>query len=76
MTAGDLQDRIVTRLLRLHGGTRQRWRSVLGPLRVHDVETHPHCNWSAMPTGSVREVELTERLLDDVRAELPVVANR
>lgn len=73
MTARDLQDRIVARLLRGFGGTKQRWRSVLGALRVHDVRTHPHCNWSAAPSGSPREVEIVERLLDDVRAEHPIV---
>lgn len=75
MTAGDLQDRIVARLLRGFGGTKQRWRSVLGALRVYDVRTHPHCNWAAAPSGSAREIEIVERLLDDIRSEHPIVTS-
>lgn len=74
MTAGELHDRIVARLARASSGTRQRWRAVLGPVRVHDIRTHPHCNWSVTPTGTAREIEAVERLLDDLRSEHPIVS--
>lgn len=45
----------------------------LGPIRVYDSNTHPHCNWSAAPSGSFDENEAIERLLDDARLTHPMV---
>lgn len=74
MTALDLQDHLVTLLVRAHGGTRRRWRIVAGPVRVHDRATHPHCNWSVAPSGSAGEVDAVETMLDRLRLERPIVA--
>jgi len=60
-------------LVRRAGGTQRRWRLVIGQVRLHDVATHPHCNWSVTPTGSAREVDEVERLLDEVRTAYPIV---
>src|SRR3546814_19389837 len=46
MTASELQDLLVATLVRKAGGTRRRWRIAVGPVRLHDLATHPHCNWS------------------------------
>lgn len=73
MTVSELQDHITGTLARRHGGTRRRWRMALGPIRLHDIATHPHCNWSAAPSGSFDENEAIERLLDDSRLRHPVV---
>ena len=73
MTSSQLQDLIVAMLVRRANGTGRRWRMVVGPVRVLDITTYPHCNWSVSPTGGTREVGEVERLLDSVRLEHPVV---
>ena len=73
MKASELQDFLVTTLVRKAGGTRRQWRMAIGPVRVRDRETHPHCNWSVSPSGSVGEISAIERLLDDVRLSHPFV---
>ena len=74
MTVGELQDLIVKRLARASGGTQRHWRIVLGPVRLHDASTHPHCNWSVDPAGSAGEIAAVERLLDQIRLDHPIVA--
>ena len=73
MTASDIQDLLVATLARSSGGTQRQWRLVVGPVRLHDAETHPHCNWSVAPSGTPREIGEVERLLDRVRLDHPVV---
>lgn len=73
MTADDLCDLILASLVRAHGGSKSAWRRALGPLSVRDVRTHPHCNWSASPSGTTAEVSAIEALLDDVRMAHPIV---
>ena len=60
-------------LVRSAGGSPRRWRVVLGPIRIYDIKTHPHCNWSVAPSGEVGEVARIERLLDTLRLEHPIV---
>jgi len=74
MTASDLQDLLTATLTRQLGGSRRRWKTVLGAVRVYDPATHPHCNWSVAPSGSVAEVAAVERLLDRMRGEQPIVS--
>ena len=74
MTASDLQDLLTATLVRQYGGSRRRWKSVLGAMRVYDPATHPHCNWSVALSGSVAEVAAIEALLDRVRGEHPIVS--
>ena len=73
MTSSALQDLLVDRLVRAHGGTRRRWRIVLGPVRLHDLATHPQCNWSVAPSGGAREISSVENLLDEVRLTHSIV---
>lgn len=73
MTAGELQDLLVNALVRQYGGNKRGWRAALGPLRVYDPTTHPHCNWAAAPSGSSAENAAIERLLDDLRGRYPLV---
>ena len=73
MTASELQDLLVSSLTRQAGGTRRRWRIVLGAVRLYDAATHPHCNWAVEPSGSDAEVDKVERLLDEMRLAHPVV---
>lgn len=68
-----LETLLVTRLIRAHGGSRLRWRRALGPVRLYDVATHPHCNWAVTPSGTVSENRAIEELCDEVRGEHPVV---
>lgn len=73
MTVSELEDLIVTTLTRRLGGARRRWRIALGPARLHDPATHPHCNWSFAPSGGAGEIARIEDLLDDIRMEHPLV---
>ena len=73
MTASDLQDLLTATLLRRFGGNRRRWKTVLGPIKVYDPDTHPHCNWSVAPSGTVNEVAGVEALLDRLRLDHPIV---
>ena len=73
MTGPELQDFLVTLLVRRHGSTRKRWRVAVGPVQVHDLRTHAHCNWSVHPGGDTRENAAIEHLLDSIRLEHPIV---
>lgn len=73
MNASDLQDLIVRTLVRQSGGSRRDWHLAVGAVRIHDVATHPHCNWSLAPSGDSRENERIERLLDTLRLDHPLV---
>lgn len=73
MSTHDLLDILLSTLVRAHGGQRRRWRSVIGAIRVHGLDTHPHCNWSISPGGTARENAVIERLLDDLRGSYPIV---
>src|SRR3546814_16853023 len=71
MTASELQDLLVATPVRKAGGTRRRWRIAVGPVRLHDLATHPHCNWSIAPSGGVREVAEIAQLLERFRLAHP-----
>lgn len=73
MTADDLIDRFLARLLREQGGTRRRWRTVVGPVRVYSPATHSHCNWSIAPSGSTADIAAVEAVSDALRSEHPIV---
>jgi len=73
MTAYDVRELLVRMVMRKHGGPLMRWRTVVGEIRVYPLSTHPHCNWRADPSGSVREVEAAERIIDQVSAQHPIV---
>jgi len=73
MTAYDVREILVRTIMRHNGGQMMRWRRVFGEIRVYPLSTHPHCNWRADPSGSVREVELAERTIDLVSAKHPIV---
>ena len=74
MTASEIQALLVTTLVRKLGGTQRRWRMAIGPVRLHDRATHPHCNWSVSPSGNPNDIAEIEQLLEDVRLRYPVVA--
>jgi len=73
LTAGKLEELLVTTLMRRAGGTRRQWRAAVGSVRLLDRVTHPHCSWSVTPGGTPREIAEVERLLDTVRLEHPHV---
>ncbi|SDF18868.1 hypothetical protein SAMN05216557_102465 [Sphingomonas carotinifaciens] len=73
MTRDDLLDILLSTLVKQVGGTRRRWRIVLGDVRVYSAETHPHCNWSLAPAGTAGENAAVERTLDDLRGRHPIV---
>lgn len=68
-----MSDLLLARLVRAHGGSRQRWRKLVGPIRLYSIATHPHCNWSASPVGSAMEIEAVERLADELRLTHPIL---
>ncbi len=73
MTASQLLDLLIAALIRKAGGSKRGWRLAVGPVRVYDPATHPHCNWSVSPMGSASENAHIERLLDDIRLTYPLV---
>ncbi|WP_066559907.1 hypothetical protein [Croceicoccus bisphenolivorans] len=73
MTASDLEHLLITRLIRERGGTSQTWRRALGKVIVRDTETHAHCNWDFILSGSQAQRAAIEQLLDDVRLEHSIV---
>lgn len=73
MTASDLEQLLIARLVRERGGTSQTWQRTLGKLIVRDTETHPHCNWDFRLSGTDAQRAAIERLLDDVRLEHSIV---
>jgi hypothetical protein len=74
MTASEIQDLLIRTLVRNAGGSQRQWRLAIGPVRVHPLATHPHCNWSVAPSGNIREIETIERLLDDIRLSHPIAS--
>jgi hypothetical protein len=73
MTVSELEQLLVAKLVRDAGGSQRQWRLALGRITLHDMTTHPHCNWSIAPRGNARENELIETMLDDVRLRHPLV---
>jgi hypothetical protein len=73
MLASQLQDLIVSTLVRQAGGTQRRWRIALGPIELRDPRSYAHCNWEVAPSGTPRENAAIERLLDTIRLEHPQV---
>lgn len=73
MTSDRLIDLMVARLVFDHGGSKHRWRQAIGAVRRYSTATHPHCNWTVTPTGSVADVTAIETLLDDLRLRHPLL---
>lgn len=74
MTATDLEQMLIARLVRERGGTSQIWQRALGRVIVRDTATHAHCNWDVSLSGTYVQRAAIERLLDDVRLEHSIVA--
>lgn len=74
MTASEVQDLLVSTLVRRLGGSLRRWRVVIGPVRLHDATTHPHCNWSVDLSGSTRATGAVEQRLNEVRLAYSIIA--
>ncbi len=75
MTSVALIERFLVILMRESGGTRRRWRGVLGEVRLYSTATHLHCNWSLTPTGTADEIAAVERIADRLRGEHPIVSD-
>jgi hypothetical protein len=74
IAASQLQDLIVSTLVKRVGGTQRRWRIAVGPVRLLDAARYAHCNWSVTPAGTPRENSEIERLLDQLRLDYPLAA--
>jgi hypothetical protein len=74
MTAFDLEQLLIARLVRERGGTSQTWQRALGSVIVRDTATHAHCNWDVRSSGTDAQRAAIEHLLDDVRLEYPILA--
>lgn len=73
MLPADLRDLFLTLLTRRHGGSRRRWRMVVGEVKLYSRATHPHCNWSISPSGTAGENAAVEAVSDELRAAHPLV---
>jgi hypothetical protein len=67
MTRSELQNLIVTRLVREHGGSRQRWRKAINTIQIYSRGTHPHCNWEVRSAGPAADIDAVERMVDKLR---------
>lgn len=74
MLSSQLQDLIVSALVRQAGGTQRRWRIALGPVQLRDPRSYAHCNWEVRPSGTPRENATIERMMDTIRLEHPTVS--
>jgi hypothetical protein len=74
MTASDLEQLLIARLMRERGGTSQTWQRALGKVIVRNKTTHPHCNWEFWPNGTDTQRAAIEELLDDVRLEHSILS--
>lgn len=73
MTSYDLEQLLISRLVREKGGTSQNWRRALGKVIVRNADAHAHCNWDVRTSGTSSQNATIERLLDDMRLEHPIV---
>jgi hypothetical protein len=73
MTASQILDALIAALVRRAGGSKRNWRLAIGPVRIYDPATHPHCNWSVSPSGTLSEIAHIETILDDLRLSYPIV---
>lgn len=73
MTADELIDLLVAQLVREYGGAKHLWRRRVGAVKLYDQATHAHCNWALSPTGTARQVEAIESLVDDLRLTHPIL---
>lgn len=73
MRSSEVLALILSQLIKSIGGTRQRWRRLVGDIRVYSPTTHPHCNWDVDASGSAGEVEAVNRVVDQVRLAHPHV---
>jgi hypothetical protein len=73
MTASQILEDLIATLMRKSGGTKRGWRLAIGRVHVHDLATHPHCNWSVTPSGNSVQNAVIERVLDDLRLSHPIV---
>ena len=73
MTASDLEQLLIARLVRESGGTSQTWQRALGRVIVRDRGTHAHCNWDVSPSGTDKQRAAIEQMLDDVRLMYGIV---
>ncbi|MDB5685567.1 MAG: hypothetical protein JWR77_156 [Rhizorhabdus sp.] len=73
MTSAELRDILLAALVRETGSSRRRWSLVLGEIKLYSLATHPHCNWTINPSGSIGDVARVERLCDDMRGRHPIV---
>lgn len=73
MLASDLRDILIREIVKARGGGITRWRKAVGQLKVYSRSTHAHCNWEARPVGTVAEIAVIERAVDDIRLLYPYV---
>jgi hypothetical protein len=75
MHSSQIQNLILAQLVRSVGGTRQHWRRAIGQLRVHSINTHPHCNWDVYASGRPADVHAINQVVDQLRTTHPHVTD-
>ncbi len=73
MTVVELQQLLVTTLVRARGDSRTKWRRAIGEIKLYSRDTHPHCNWEVRAAGTMREIAAVEVAVDTIRADHPWV---
>lgn len=75
MTAEELRDFIVRRLVKENAGGTVTWRRVMGELKVYARSSHAHCNWDVQPVGTAAQVEAVKTAVDQIRLVHPFVVD-
>jgi hypothetical protein len=72
LSSAELNGLLIEMLTGHAGGAPEQWRDAVGDIVVLSLETHPHCNWTVLPTGSAREIAAVDLAVELVRGDHPL----
>jgi hypothetical protein len=72
----ELIELLVIMLEGVAGGSKDRWREVLGPVEKLNIVFNPRSDWRLDPKGTEGELEITSRAIDIARHAHPYLSWR
>lgn len=70
----ELIELLVTMLEGVAGGSKERWRKVLGPVEKLNVVFNPRSDWRLPPQGAPEELDVAHRAIEIVRGVHPYLS--
>lgn len=67
----ELIELLATMLEGVAGGSKERWRKVLGPVEKLNIVFNPRSNWRLSPDGTPEELDVVVRAIEIVRGAHP-----